>query len=191
MYWVKYFLLHSSGIKVRLNVNTSDRPDDFRTILKVEDTAEYDAHRFLYSSDTCYRLWLWCCGVLSPGRMPTVVSPDLYRSRFCEAMDKYFLMVPDHWTSLGMNCWVLRACLRHNRNTQGAAPSSDSLCTKSSLLDGGVGGWEQESHWVFVQTEAWLEYSTVSFLRSRATLRLRQLRSVFITGGRTVVLSQL
>ncbi|XP_075464574.1 1-phosphatidylinositol 3-phosphate 5-kinase isoform X4 [Ascaphus truei] len=38
------------------------------------------------------------------GKMPTVVSPELYRTRFCEAMDKYFLMVPDHWTGLGMNC---------------------------------------------------------------------------------------
>ncbi|XP_070693836.1 1-phosphatidylinositol 3-phosphate 5-kinase [Pempheris klunzingeri] len=38
------------------------------------------------------------------GRMPTVVSPELYRARFCEAMDKYFLMVPDHWTGLGVNC---------------------------------------------------------------------------------------
>ncbi|XP_034741695.1 1-phosphatidylinositol 3-phosphate 5-kinase isoform X1 [Etheostoma cragini] len=38
------------------------------------------------------------------GKMPTVVSPELYRARFCEAMDKYFLMVPDHWTGLGINC---------------------------------------------------------------------------------------
>ncbi|KAM5152064.1 1-phosphatidylinositol 3-phosphate 5-kinase isoform 2-T2 [Mantella aurantiaca] len=38
------------------------------------------------------------------GKMPTVVSPELYRTRFCEAMDKYFLMVPDHWTNLGSNC---------------------------------------------------------------------------------------
>ncbi|XP_061917588.1 1-phosphatidylinositol 3-phosphate 5-kinase isoform X4 [Entelurus aequoreus] len=38
------------------------------------------------------------------GKMPTVVSPELYRARFCEAMDKYFLMVPDHWTGLGVNC---------------------------------------------------------------------------------------
>ncbi|XP_074857435.1 1-phosphatidylinositol 3-phosphate 5-kinase isoform X2 [Carettochelys insculpta] len=29
---------------------------------------------------------------------------ELYRTRFCEAMDKYFLMVPDHWTGLGLNC---------------------------------------------------------------------------------------
>lgn len=39
------------------------------------------------------------------GKMPTVVSPELYRARFCEAMDKYFLMVPDHWSGLGVNCW--------------------------------------------------------------------------------------
>uniref|UniRef100_A0A8C5F549 1-phosphatidylinositol-3-phosphate 5-kinase n=1 Tax=Gadus morhua TaxID=8049 RepID=A0A8C5F549_GADMO len=38
------------------------------------------------------------------GKMPTVVSPELYRARFCEAMDKYFLMVPDHWNGLGINC---------------------------------------------------------------------------------------
>ncbi|KAM8789825.1 1-phosphatidylinositol 3-phosphate 5-kinase isoform 3-T3 [Rhynchonycteris naso] len=38
------------------------------------------------------------------GKMPTVVSPELYRTRFCEAMDKYFLMVPDRWTGLGLNC---------------------------------------------------------------------------------------
>lgn len=38
------------------------------------------------------------------GKLPTVVSPELYRARFCEAMDKYFLMVPDHWTGLGINC---------------------------------------------------------------------------------------
>ncbi|XP_053138781.1 1-phosphatidylinositol 3-phosphate 5-kinase isoform X2 [Hemicordylus capensis] len=38
------------------------------------------------------------------GKMPTVVSPELYRTRFCEAMDKYFLMVPDHWTGLSLQC---------------------------------------------------------------------------------------
>lgn len=45
-----------------------------------------------------------CLCVVSLGKMPTVVSPELYRARFCEAMDKYFLMVPDHWTGLGINC---------------------------------------------------------------------------------------
>lgn len=29
--------------------------------------------------------------------MPTVVSPELYKNRFCEAMDRYFLVVPDRW----------------------------------------------------------------------------------------------
>uniref|UniRef100_A0A3Q2Z2S7 1-phosphatidylinositol 3-phosphate 5-kinase n=1 Tax=Hippocampus comes TaxID=109280 RepID=A0A3Q2Z2S7_HIPCM len=43
-------------------------------------------------------------GILGGQKMPTVVSPELYRARFCEAMDKYFLMVPDHWTGLGVNC---------------------------------------------------------------------------------------
>ena len=33
--------------------------------------------------------------------MPTVVSPELYRTRFCEAMNRYFLGVPDKWTGLG------------------------------------------------------------------------------------------
>lgn len=29
--------------------------------------------------------------------MPTVVSPELYKKRFCEAMDRYFQVVPDRW----------------------------------------------------------------------------------------------
>jgi 1-phosphatidylinositol-3-phosphate 5-kinase len=35
------------------------------------------------------------------GTMPTVLSPELYRRRFLEAMDKYFLFVPDRWTGHG------------------------------------------------------------------------------------------
>lgn len=35
------------------------------------------------------------------GKLPTVVSPELYRTRFCEAMDRYFLLVPDRWSGLG------------------------------------------------------------------------------------------
>jgi len=35
------------------------------------------------------------------GAMPTVVSPELYRRRFLEAMDRYFLFVPDRWTGHG------------------------------------------------------------------------------------------
>lgn len=51
--------------------------------------------------------WHMLCSCCPAGKMPTVVSPELYRARFCEAMDKYFLMVPDHWTGLGVNCWVV------------------------------------------------------------------------------------
>ncbi|XP_078330913.1 1-phosphatidylinositol 3-phosphate 5-kinase-like isoform X6 [Crassostrea virginica] len=35
------------------------------------------------------------------GKQPTVVSPDIYRTRFLEAMDRYFLPVPDQWSFLG------------------------------------------------------------------------------------------
>ena len=31
---------------------------------------------------------------------PTVVSPEVYRNRFLEAMDRYFLLVPDKWSSV-------------------------------------------------------------------------------------------
>lgn len=30
-------------------------------------------------------------------RLPTIVSPNVYKSRFIEAMDRYFLAVPDRW----------------------------------------------------------------------------------------------
>jgi hypothetical protein len=30
-------------------------------------------------------------------RMPTIVSPEVYRTRFVNAIDRYFLEVPDHW----------------------------------------------------------------------------------------------
>ncbi|XP_013386893.1 1-phosphatidylinositol 3-phosphate 5-kinase-like [Lingula anatina] len=36
------------------------------------------------------------------GKMPTVVSPELYRTRFLEAMDRYFLEAPDRWN--GLSC---------------------------------------------------------------------------------------
>ena len=32
--------------------------------------------------------------------LPTIVSPELYRTRFCEAMERYFLPVPDEWYGL-------------------------------------------------------------------------------------------
>ncbi|CAL8101719.1 unnamed protein product [Orchesella dallaii] len=36
------------------------------------------------------------------GKTPTVVSPVEYQTRFCEAMDRYFLLVPDRWMGLGL-----------------------------------------------------------------------------------------
>lgn len=30
-------------------------------------------------------------------RLPTIVSPNVYKNRFIEAMDRYFLAVPDRW----------------------------------------------------------------------------------------------
>ncbi|XP_067015555.2 1-phosphatidylinositol 3-phosphate 5-kinase [Anabrus simplex] len=35
------------------------------------------------------------------GKLPTVVSPELYRARFIAAMHRYFLPVPDRWAGLG------------------------------------------------------------------------------------------
>ena len=40
--------------------------------------------------------------------MPTVVSPEVYRRRFLEAMDKYFLFVPDKWNGLGKDFKTVR-----------------------------------------------------------------------------------
>ncbi|RWS02330.1 Csa-PIP kinase-like protein [Dinothrombium tinctorium] len=34
------------------------------------------------------------------GKTPTIVAPDVYRERFCERMDQYFLYVPDKWHQL-------------------------------------------------------------------------------------------
>ena len=33
--------------------------------------------------------------------LPTILSPELYRKRFYDAMDRYFTVVPDKWTGLG------------------------------------------------------------------------------------------
>jgi len=35
--------------------------------------------------------------------LPTVVYPELYRKRFCDAMERYFTVVPDKWTGFGPN----------------------------------------------------------------------------------------
>lgn len=34
------------------------------------------------------------------GKLPTVISPKPYKQRFSEAMERYFLVVPDRWEGL-------------------------------------------------------------------------------------------
>lgn len=34
------------------------------------------------------------------GKDPTVVNPERYKQRFIDAMDRYFLTVPDRWEGL-------------------------------------------------------------------------------------------
>ena len=36
----------------------------------------------------------------SKGQLPTIVSPNLYRRRFIEAMEQYFALIPDKWYNL-------------------------------------------------------------------------------------------
>lgn len=38
--------------------------------------------------------------VVDQSRLPTIVSPNVYKTRFIEAMDRYFLGVPDRWEGL-------------------------------------------------------------------------------------------
>jgi 1-phosphatidylinositol-3-phosphate 5-kinase len=45
--------------------------------------------------------WVKDSGIFGGGgKEPTIVSPRQYRIRFREAMDRYFLMVPDFWTTI-------------------------------------------------------------------------------------------
>jgi len=41
-------------------------------------------------------------GIFVGQGQPTVVSPKEYQSRFCDALDRYFLLVPDRWMGLGL-----------------------------------------------------------------------------------------
>ncbi|XP_049308926.1 putative 1-phosphatidylinositol 3-phosphate 5-kinase [Bactrocera dorsalis] len=34
------------------------------------------------------------------GKLPTVISPERYKQRFIDAMDRYFYTVPDRWEGL-------------------------------------------------------------------------------------------
>ena len=55
-----------------------------------------------YTWDKRLETYVKLTGILGgQGKMPTVVSPDLYRNRFTAAMQRYFLMVPDKWTGFG------------------------------------------------------------------------------------------
>lgn len=38
--------------------------------------------------------------VVDQSKLPTIVSPNVYKNRFIEAMDRYFLAVPDRWEGL-------------------------------------------------------------------------------------------
>ena len=41
--------------------------------------------------------------VVDQSKLPTIVSPHVYKNRFIEAMDRYFLAVPDRWQGLMKN----------------------------------------------------------------------------------------
>ncbi|KAK6729029.1 hypothetical protein RB195_006217 [Necator americanus] len=48
------------------------------------------------------KLESWVKIVAIPGaHLPTILSPEMYCTRFSEAMDTYFPVVPDQWTGLG------------------------------------------------------------------------------------------
>lgn len=48
------------------------------------------------------KLESWVKIVAVPGaHLPTVISPEMYCSRFSEAIDTYFPVAPDQWTGLG------------------------------------------------------------------------------------------
>jgi 1-phosphatidylinositol-3-phosphate 5-kinase len=45
--------------------------------------------------------WVKSAGIMgSKGKVPTVISPKLYKRRFKEAMDGYFVLTPDKFTGL-------------------------------------------------------------------------------------------
>lgn len=108
------------------------------------------------------------CAV-SPGKMPTVVSPELYRARFCEAMDKYFLMVPDHWTGLGINCWAVETRVRslpHSLYAQKKVIFLTEQRPRSTL--------DVVNVWMLCGPQPDQNHSTVSFHWSSAALQLRR-----------------
>jgi 1-phosphatidylinositol-3-phosphate 5-kinase len=54
-----------------------------------------------YTWDKHLETWVKSAGIMSSkGKGPTVISPKLYKGRFREAMDRYFLLTPDKFTGL-------------------------------------------------------------------------------------------
>ncbi|KAJ3222078.1 1-phosphatidylinositol-3-phosphate 5-kinase [Clydaea vesicula] len=51
-----------------------------------------------YTWDKKIESWVKESNILGGGKEPTIVSPRIYKNRFREAMEKYFLMVPDKFT---------------------------------------------------------------------------------------------
>ena len=45
--------------------------------------------------------WVKETGLLGGGKEPTIVTPRQYKNRFREAMEKYFLMIPDKFVIAG------------------------------------------------------------------------------------------
>lgn len=55
-----------------------------------------------FTWDKKLEMWVKSSGILGGGgKAPTVISPEKYKKRFCDAIDKYFPMVPDKWTVIG------------------------------------------------------------------------------------------
>lgn len=58
--------------------------------------------------------WVKESGILGGGgKEPTIVSPRQYRIRFREAMERYFLMVPDCWVLNRQNSTLYSALHHH------------------------------------------------------------------------------
>ncbi|KAJ1497587.1 1-phosphatidylinositol-3-phosphate 5-kinase [Coelomomyces lativittatus] len=54
-----------------------------------------------YTWDKKLESWVKETGLLGGGKEPTIVSPKQYRTRFRDAMERYFLAVPDAMCCLG------------------------------------------------------------------------------------------
>lgn len=54
-----------------------------------------------YTWDKQLETWVKASGILGgpKNEAPTVISPIQYKKRFRKAMSRYFLAVPDQWTS--------------------------------------------------------------------------------------------